>query len=85
VIKEPQVVVHKTNQPDLLRDFLDADILSGEDLTEIYLTPPDADTPALRDGDGAIMQGIFEFAQACVRPRRRTVELAWDSAVQRLI
>ena len=32
VIKEPQVVVHKTHQPDLLRDFLDADILSGEDL-----------------------------------------------------
>ena len=32
VIKEPQVVVHKADQPDLLRDFLDADILSGEDL-----------------------------------------------------
>jgi len=33
MIKEPQVAVHKTNQPDFLRDFLDADILSGEDLT----------------------------------------------------
>jgi hypothetical protein len=32
VIKEPQVVVHKAYQPDLLGDFLDADILSGEDL-----------------------------------------------------
>jgi len=25
VIKEPQVVVHKTDQPDLFRYFLDAD------------------------------------------------------------
>jgi hypothetical protein len=45
VIKEPQVVVHKADQPDLFRDLLDADILSGEDLTEIDLTPPDADAP----------------------------------------
>ena len=55
MIKEPQVVVHKSYQPDLLGDFLDADILSGEDLTEIYFTPPDADAPALRDGDGAVV------------------------------
>ena len=63
MIKEPQVVVHKGYQPDLLCDFLDADILSGEDLTEIYLTPPDADAPALRDGDGAVVQGIFKLAE----------------------
>jgi hypothetical protein len=69
VIKKPQVVVHKTDQPDFLCNFSDADILSGEDLTEIYLTPPDADAPALRDGDGAIMQRVFQLPQAGIGPR----------------
>jgi hypothetical protein len=30
VIEEPQVVVHEADQPDLLSDFTEADILTGE-------------------------------------------------------
>ena len=64
MIKEPQVVVHKADQPDLLRDFLDADILSGEDLAQIDLTPLEADASARCDGDGAIVEGVFQITQA---------------------
>jgi hypothetical protein len=31
VIKEPDVVVHKAHEPDLLAALFDAEILSGED------------------------------------------------------
>ena len=61
VIEEAQVVVHEAHQPDLLGDLLDADVLSGEHLTEIDLATPDADAAAGRDGDGAIVEGILQL------------------------
>jgi hypothetical protein len=43
VIKAPQVVLHKIHQPDLLRDFLDAEVLAGKYDAQIGLASPDAD------------------------------------------
>jgi hypothetical protein len=60
VIKEPQVIVHETDQPDFLGDLFDADVLSGEDMAEIDLTPLEADAATVADRDGAIVEGIFQ-------------------------
>jgi hypothetical protein len=35
VIEEAEIVLHKSHQPDLIADFLDVDVLSGEHLAEI--------------------------------------------------
>jgi hypothetical protein len=40
VIEEAQVVVHEAHQPDLFRNLVDADVLTGEDLAEITLRRP---------------------------------------------
>jgi hypothetical protein len=50
LIEESQIVVDEGHQPDLLGDFLDADILAGKDLTQVDLAPGDADATAVRHG-----------------------------------
>jgi hypothetical protein len=62
VVGEPQVVVHKAHQPDLLLDLADAELLAGEDRTEADRALPDADPPAVGDGDRAVVEGVLSFA-----------------------
>ena len=59
MIEEPQIVLHETDEPDLLGDFFDADVLAGEDLTQVDLATADTDAAAGGDGDRAIVEGIF--------------------------
>jgi hypothetical protein len=62
VIEECQIVLHKAHQPHLVADLLDADVLAGEDRTQIDLAAPDANPAAASDRDGAVMKGVFEIA-----------------------
>jgi hypothetical protein len=39
-IEVPQIIIHKTDQPYVVVNFLDADGLAGEDLAEIYFLLP---------------------------------------------
>jgi len=39
-----------------------------EDLAEIDLLPIEADATAGRDGDGLVMQGLFEARQSTIGP-----------------
>ena len=64
MVEIAQVVVHKADQPDVVADLLDADVLPGEDAAEIDLLPVEADAAAARDGDGFVVERIVEFAQA---------------------
>jgi len=66
VIEEPQVVVHEAHQPNVFRDLLDAYVLTGEDAAEVDLATVEADAPAAGHSDGAIVEGIFQIAQALV-------------------
>jgi len=58
VVEEPQVVVHKTRQPDFIADLLDTDVLSGEDGAQVDLATPEADAAALSDGDGSVVKRL---------------------------
>ena len=59
----------------MISDFPDADGLTGKDLAEVDLTSTEAQSTALRDDDGEIVEGIFERRQAAVGASRRLVEL----------
>jgi hypothetical protein len=61
VIEEAQIVLHKAHQPHLVADLLDAHVLAGEDGAEIDFAAPDANAAAAGDGDGAVMEGVFEL------------------------
>ena len=60
--------------PDVISDFPDADGLTGKDLAEVDLTSTEAQSTALRDDDGEIVEGIFDRRQAAVGASRRLVE-----------
>ena len=61
IIELTQVVLHKADKPSLLADLLDAHLLACEGLTDIDFLGSQADAPAARDGDGAIMEGILQL------------------------
>ena len=56
MIEEPQVVVHKADQPDSIADFLHADVLTGKHGAEVDLAAPEAGAAALSDGEGAVVE-----------------------------
>jgi hypothetical protein len=62
--------VHEADEPDVVSDFAHADVLSCKDLTQVDLSPSEAQTTALRDDDGEIVEGIFERRQAAVGASR---------------
>ena len=62
MIEEPQVVIHKADQPDFIANFLDPDILTGEDGAEIDLAAAEADAAAVGDGDGSVVEWVLERA-----------------------
>ena len=56
-----QVDCRAIDKPSLLADLLDAHLLACEGLTDIDFLGSQADAPAARDGDGAIMEGILQL------------------------
>ena len=44
-----------------------ADVLAGEDVAEIHLPRLEADPPALRHGEGRIVERVGEFLEAAIR------------------
>jgi len=67
--------VHEADQPDVISDFPNADGLAGKDLAEIDLASTEAQPPALRDDDGAIVEGVVKGRYAGVAAGRSLVEL----------
>jgi hypothetical protein len=75
LIEESQIVCHEGDQPDLVTDLLDANILAGKDTAEVDFAPADADTTTGGDRDSSIVEGIFQLADAAVGSLRGPVEL----------
>ena len=57
MIEEPQVVVHKADEPGSIADFPDPDVLTGEDDTDIDLAAAEANAAARGDSDGSVKEG----------------------------
>ena len=85
MIKESQVVLHEADQPDLVADLLDADVLTGEDSTEVYLALANAEAPATRDGDGPVVERVRQLADPAIGTWRRAVELGGILHRERLV
>ena len=60
MIEEPQILVHKAHEPDFLADLLEADVLSGKYSAQVDLSTTDADPAVTGDGDGSVVEGVFE-------------------------
>lgn len=55
--------MHEADQPDVIGDFPDSDILTGEDGAEVDLASAEARSAALRDGDSAVVQRVLQGRQ----------------------
>ena len=66
VVEVSQIVVHEGDEPDSVVGLADADILAGEDGTEIDLSLFVADAAAGGDGHGLVVERIIELRQAAI-------------------
>ena len=60
MIEEAHVVRHEGHEPNIIADFLDADVLSGKQLVETDLAPAQADATAAGDGDRTVVERVLE-------------------------
>src|SRR5579863_307009 len=67
--------MHERDKPDSIIDLLYSDGLTSEDLAEIDLLALEADSTARGDGDGFVVERIFELRQALVSTRRRAIQV----------
>jgi len=83
-IEVPQVVLHKTDQPDLVLDLLDSHVLSGKRSTEIDLLTVVADASTLSDSHGSVMHRISQLPQSSVGPGGFAVEISRNPHLESL-
>jgi hypothetical protein len=70
-----KIVFHKTDQPDAVVDFFDADGLSCRGHAEIDLFIVQAKTSATGDHDGAIVERVMRFWDSSIRAAGSRVDL----------
>ena len=66
VVEVAQVVLHEGDEPDRSLDLRDADLLPGEDVTEIDLAGFPADPAAVGHHDRRVVKRIGELLQAAI-------------------
>jgi hypothetical protein len=75
VVEVSEIIIAKADEPNAIVGLFDSDGLAGEDPAEIDLLPIEADAVAGRDGGGPVMEGIVDFREASIGPRRSAVSL----------
>lgn len=72
-----EIIIHKTDQPDAVVDFFDADGLSCERYAEIDCLVVQAKASAAGDHDGAVVEGIVRLWDALIGAAGSRVDLGW--------
>jgi len=80
--RSSQIILHKTNQPDIVVNLFDADGLPGKDLAEIDFLVSQTNAAAAGDHDGFVVEGIVDVGQPGVGTGRRLVDFDRTSHVQ---
>ena len=61
--------MHEADQPDVIGNLPDSNVVTGEDGAEIDLASAKAQPPALCDGDGLIMQRVLQRWEPAIGTR----------------
>ena len=70
-----EIVIHKTDEPNAVVHFLDADGLPGERYAEVDFLVVQAKPSAAGDPDGAVVERVVRFRDASIRTRGSRVDL----------
>jgi len=84
-IEVPQIIIHKTDQPDVVVNLLDADGLSSKDLAEINFFVAQTDAATAGDHDGFVVKGIVDVRQPGVGTRGGLVDLRRTFHIQSFV
>lgn len=61
-----KIIVEEGDEPGVVVDLLDADLLTGEDGAEVHLVPLVADAATGGDDDGFVMERIVELGKSVI-------------------
>jgi hypothetical protein len=61
VVEVAQVVVHEADEPDVVIDLFDSDIVTREDTAEVDFAAVEADAAALSDCQSAIVERVRQL------------------------
>ena len=70
-----EIVIHKTDEPNAIVNFLDAHGLAGEGYAEVDLLVVQARTSAASDHDGAVVERVVRLRDASIGARGSRVYL----------
>ena len=70
-----EIVVHKANQPDTVVDLFDAHSLTSERGAEIDFLFVDADSSAVGNQSGPIVERVGELSDAAIGSRRGLIDV----------
>jgi hypothetical protein len=79
------IIIHKTDQPDVVVNFFNADRLAGKDLAEVDLFIAPTDAAAAGNDDDLVGKGIVDIGQARINARRRLLDLGRALHVQSFV
>ena len=68
MIEVSYVIMHERNKPYIFLGLGDAQLLTCEDLAEVYFAFTDTDAAAVSDDGGAIGEGIIHLGQPLIDP-----------------
>jgi len=72
-VEVAEIIVHETDEPNAVADFLDTKSLAGEHGRDVDLFAVQAEAAAGGDETLAVVEGIFEVRQAAIRGFRGDV------------
>src|ERR1700747_848507 len=80
-----QIIIHEADEPNALVDLLEAKRLTGKNHGDVDLLAVQANAPASRDENFAIMERISQLGQAAIRAQGSRVDLSRALHVQSFV
>src|SRR5260370_42246171 len=81
-IEVSQIIIHKTDKPDVVMNFFDADGLAGKDRTEVNFLAPQTDAAAVGDDNDLVVERVIDIGQSCIGAGGRLIDLGRALHVQ---
>src|SRR5260370_8322594 len=84
-IEVSQIIIHKTDKPDVVMNFFDADGLAGKDRTEVNFLAPQTDAAAVGADNDLVVERVVDIGQSCIAAARSLIDLARPPPFPRLV
>jgi len=74
-VEAPRIIIHKTNQPDIVVHFFHTHGLASENLAEIYFFVARTNASAIGDHNDFVVKRMIDMRQSFIDPRSWPIDL----------